>query len=83
MRTGWRTTDARARVDNHFRRLVVSSNPKAAGDVVIGGLRCNSCGALYAPKGESTREICNACLVVLLQAERFPLGRIARARRLT
>lgn len=59
-----------------------SLTPKAPAteSEVIGGLRCGSCGKAYRPKINSHAELCCDCLLVLLQNERYPLGRLARER---
>lgn len=55
---------------------------KSAGDgVVIGGLRCVACGALYAPSGLHSAELCDMCYLHVCYRERFPrLDAIRRER---
>jgi hypothetical protein len=59
-----------------------SVNGKSAGDgVVIGGLRCQACGTLYAPDGRTTSEVCALCHLHLAYRERFPRLDIIRRER--
>ena len=46
---------------------------KSAGDVVIGGLRCQGCGAMYRPpKATRSVEVCDLCYLHLCYRERWP-----------
>ena len=56
---------------------------KSAGDQsqVIGGLRCVACGALYAPDGRHTLEVCDMCYLHLCYRERFPRLDVIRRER--
>ena len=55
---------------------------KSAGDgVVLGGLRCQACGTMYAPRGDRTTEVCELCYLHLLYRERWPLLDVVRRER--
>lgn len=54
---------------------------KGAGDgVVVGGLRCQACGAMYVPSGHYSTEVCALCYLHLCYRERFPRLDYLRAR---
>lgn len=71
------------RVDNSSEGIasVSGDKPRAAGDVVIGGLRCDRCRCLFRPDKDQTSETCQRCRYYALLRERFREGNDKRALR--
>lgn len=70
-------------MDTFSKGDTVSREPKptAAGDVVIGGLRCTACKSLFRPDKNQANEVCQRCRYYALIRERFREGNDKRVLR--